>query len=300
MTAVLSPARAIPRYFEADGASDKKRGGGSWANDLPRDVLLAIVEETGEEQPVKFASVCRGWRWLLDAPDTRRTLVFSTNATRQRALVRALRSFSLFVCRRPPVTRELVVLYASWEAAAPYVAAALAPALTHLAGVLEGVTLPHPHTAALASSPFFDLCARLEYLRCAVTTDLDLSGVGSLRFVDVVLDGREACHLALPDSLATLRARVTDGANPAILTSLLAELPYLHRLRTFRLETEHECEVDADSLPPTLTTLVLSGEAPIHLVLPTEHTSPMAASLEMLSLDHCRLSAHALARFLHG
>ena len=290
---LVSPPRNIPRYFEA------VRGGRSWANDLPPDVLRAIVQATDDPCPVKFASVCRGWRWLLDDPDMRHTLTL-TAPHRPSELVRALRSFSLFVCSRPPETRELLVYALDSPADGPWVAAALAPVLWHLAGVVEGVTLHHPHAAAaLVCGPFLDLCQRLEYLHCTARCDLDLGDVGSLRHLELTLDSWGTRHVALPGSLSSLRVRVTEDADPGAVASLLAELPSLTRLKTFRLATGHACEIDVDSLPPRLSTLVLSGDVHIHLVLPTTHTPAIADTLEVLSLDHCRLSALALAALLH-
>ena len=298
---ITSPARPIPRYFEDAGSSRRVTSAAvDWGADLPPDVLRAIVEATGDPCPAKFAGVCRGWRWLLDDASLRRTLTFAPRTTSQAALVRALRSFSLFVCCRAPVTTELV--FDVWlptrdHPATPYIAATAASVLAHLAGALEGVALQGPHAShGLASSPFLDLCDRVHYLRCTVAADLELAEVASLRFLDLVLDGRAARRLTLPDSLASLRARVTEDADPAVLTSLLGELPFLHCLTTLRLSTEHTCEIDADSLPPTLSTLVISGEVPLHLVVPPEASPP--PNLEVLSLDHCRVSALNLARFL--
>lgn len=290
---VSPPRRRIPRYFEA---------GRDWANDLPRDVLRAIVHATDELGPVKFASVCRGWRWLLDDPSMRDTLTFT--GPRQLsvgALVRALRSFSLFVCSRPPVTRELVVYVLDHPEDGPWVAAALSPVLWHLAGVVEGVTMHHSHGAtAMVCGPFLYMAQRLAYLHCTARCDLDLGGVQSLRHLELMLDSWGTNTVSLPGELASLRARVAEEANPVAVAALLRELPKLSKLVTLRLDTGHACEIDVNSLPPLLSTLDLRGDVHIHLVLPTTHSPAIVDSLEVLSLDHCRLSALALAAFLHG
>lgn len=303
---------AFKRYFEAASPVKQARrphraaACPDWAN-LPGDVLRTVVEAAAaaddDASPLKFAGVCKGWRWLLDDPHLRHALTFRCTATHRPRLLAALRSFALFVCSRAPATRELVVdvRLPAGHPLAPYVAAALAPALTHLAGELEGLALRHVTAAhALACSPFLDVCGRLQYLRCTVADDLDLSGVGSLRVADLTMDGPSARGLRLPDDLASLRVRVLGGADPAVLDALLAELRFMHQMTTFKLWTEHTCQVDVAALPATLTTLAIGGPVYLDLDIPELPAAAVMPALEVLSLTCCRLSAARLARFVRG
>ena len=130
---------------------------------LPRDVFRKILVAT-DQSPVRFAGVCRSWRWVLDDVDVRRYISFRYNRNYRFTLHEAARSLALFVCRRPPVTETLDVFvgHGSAEDHAPEARtanAALGVVLTHLAPRLLDVTLePFATADAFTTSPFTGAC----------------------------------------------------------------------------------------------------------------------------------------------
>ena len=131
-----------------------RSGETDWAH-LDRDLLARIVDEAGG-QPVKYASVCRGWRWILDDPQFRRDIFFTHSKRRCPTTLReASRSLARFLCSRSPATTHLTVVIQTSDpalamganAALGAAAAHVAPTLTHL--YLDSATLAD----VLLSSP---------------------------------------------------------------------------------------------------------------------------------------------------
>lgn len=265
-----------------------------WAS-LPCDVLRGILLDTGMN-PLQFASVCKGWRWVLDDDASRHSIVFNYSCAREHSLYDALRSFSAFVCTRPAVTTELVVLIDACgsTSAACMACACLGAVLVHLAPTLqELVVQPSSVSDALVGSHFTDACPRLEYLRAHVTNALDLGHVASLRRVELKFTGQHA-EVVLPPQIQSCRCEVHDDTPSFVLTSLVAQLQLMPGLHTLDITSDYECPLDVAKLSPALSTLVVRT-----LVLSDIRLAgARCTGLEVLSLHKSRLAATDLVDLL--
>lgn len=268
-------------------------GSPDWAN-MPRDVLCAVLRESGIN-PLSLAGVCKGWRWLLDEEVYRTSVLFTYCVADPSSLHEAVRSFSLFMCTRPPVTVDLAICLSVPMGEEAIAAAALGPVLVHLAPRLQTLRLDHVHVApALVASPFVDMCARLDFLRSFVERPLDLGRMRTLEMVDLTLVGVHAEIVALPPGLTSCRLQVYDNTTRPALTTLLALLPTMRRLRTLAVYSDHECTLDVAALAPTLATIIIDASKEVRLEL---HGASFP-DLAVFGIRKCNVSAVDLSAFL--
>lgn len=266
-----------------------------WAG-LPCDVLGSILRRTGEN-PLRFAGVCKGWRWVLDDPAFRRNVIFDYTDVHAHSLYDALRSFSTFMCSRPAATLQLDVMIDvcdSAAAAACMACACLGAVLLHLAPTLQDLAVqPSSVSDALVGSHFTDACPRLEYLRAHVTNTLDLGRVGSLRRVELKLVGPHA-EVALPPQIESCRCEVLDDTPSYTMAYLVAQLQRMPDLHTLDISSEFECPLDVAKLSPSLKTLVVRTSVLSDIRL----AGARCTGLEVLSLHKSRLAAADLGDLL--
>lgn len=265
-----------------------------WAS-LPCDVLGGILRRTGEN-PLRFAGVCKGWRWVLDDATFRRSVIFDYTDVHVHSLYDALRSFSAFMCSRPAATVQLDVMIDVSEssAAACMACACLGAVLMHLAPTLQELAVQQSSVSdALVGSHFTDACPRLEYLRAHVTNTLDLGRVSSLRRVELKFTGQQA-EVALPPQLQSCRCEVDDDTPSFVLAYLVAQLQRMPDLHTLDISSEHECPLDVAKLSPSLRTLVVRTSVLSEIRL----AGAQCTGLEVLSLHKSRLAAADLADLL--
>lgn len=266
---------------------------GDWAN-LPRDTLASILASTGDN-PVKFAGVCKGWSWVLDDPQFRRSIRFIHAPTTHASLHRAMCSFTRFLCSRPPVTTELYVdPDLEGPESKPLAIVAVGAVLLHLAPVLRELTLQPPClSAALTGSHATDAFARLDRLLTFVDHALDLGRLARLCVVDLGFRGAHA-DVELPRGLEEARFRVYPSAPRAVLDKVLGLLRGMDRLRVLSLHTDLECTLGLEVLPGTLVSLDLHATTLMDVTV----GDAMILDLEVLSLHMCRVPATDLADFV--
>lgn len=266
-----------------------------WAS-LPCDVLGSILRRTGEN-PLRFAGVCKGWRWVLDDVAFRRSVIFDYTGVHVHSLYDALRSFSAFMCTRPAATVQLDVLIDVCDdapSAACMACACLGAVLLHLAPTLQELAVqPSSVSDALVGSHFTDACPRLEYLRAHVTNTLDLGRVSSLRRVELKFTGAHA-EVALPPQIQSCRCEVLDGTPSFVLAYLVAQLQRMPDLHTLDISSEYECPLDVAKLSPSLKTLVVRTPVLSDIRL----AGARCTGLEVLSLHKSRLAAADLIDLL--
>lgn len=266
-----------------------------WAN-LPRDVLRTILHRT-LQNPLPFAGVCKSWRWVLDDEAHRRHVILHHSPVREHSLQEAMRSFSAFLCSRPPTTTQLDVFVDGADACASsacLASAALGAVLLHLAPSLRELVLqPAAMSDALIGCPFLDVCDRLEFVRTHVSHELDACCLRSLQRVELVFSGSQA-SVKLPLGLVSCRFEVHDTAPRHVLTQMLALLPGMPRLRTLQMYTDYSCALDVARLSPSLSTLLVGGSVATDVLL----DGARCTGMEVLSLHKCRVSSLDLARFV--
>ena len=261
----------------------------SWAN-LPDDVLLSIATLTNQN-PARFAGVCKAWAGLLDAESARRAIVL-----RDPVAGGSLRSLALFLCKRPPRTTRLEICLADSfpPTTATTIAAAVAPVVTHLSPSLRTLVLDAPLAEAFVSSPASAMCTALEFLNTHVTRAVDLAPLKSLIAVDLTFSGAGATKVWLPDSLVVCRLHIEGSTNPFVVDHLLAALPTMRRLRSLYIYSAHQCTIHAASLAPTLTALVVGGDVFLSLVF----GGAVFPELRVLGVRMCQFTGEDVASFL--
>lgn len=265
-----------------------------WPN-IPRDVLLKILGCT-KENALRFAGVCKGWSWLLDEKPPRRA-TFTYTGSCPYTLQEALRSFSLYMCRRPPNTTSLEVLIPEYiqPGGVPAATAAIAPVILHLAPKLRCLVLePATMADAFANSPAMAVCTKLEFVQAHVNRSIDLFCLNALLAVDLTFAGPHVESARLPPTLQVCRLQVMDSAQRHIVDHLLAALPAMRNLRSLHLGLAHPCTVDASRLAPSLTSLTLGGSAYLNLVFGDAEFP----GLRVLGVRKCKVRGEDVARFL--
>ena len=258
---------------------------------LPRDILRRITDYTCEN-PIKFAGVCTGWRWLLDDPDSRRTIAFAYKPQFTMSVYDATRSFALFVCRRPPITTDLHVHIGSAKFGA---GSALGAALVHLCPSLKTLRLePRLLASTFCTSPFVDMCFGLESVCAHINGSLDMAHMTRLRDVNLTFDGSRIGNVVLPNSLQSARFQVLQSATAHLLNCLLGCVSAMADLGVLTIYTEVEYNVDAARFPCGLHRLVLFGTRRTHIFW----DGAWLPDLVVLGLEKCQFETTGLSALL--
>lgn len=266
----------------------------NWAS-LPCDVLRGILHRSSDN-PLQFASVCKGWRWALDDPAFRRSVIFDYSARRSHSLPDALRSFTAFMCSRDPATTQLDVYIDADDSSACMACACLGAVLLHVAPTLQELAVqPSSVSDALIGSHFTDMCSRLEYLRTHVTNALDLSRANSLRRVELKFTG-EHSNVVLPAQIEFCRCEVADSAPETVLTGLVSQLYRMANLHVLDICSDYSCPLDIAKLSPSLSTLVVRTMVLSDVAL----AGATCKGLEVLSLHKVRLASADLIDLLRA
>ena len=265
-----------------------------WAQ-LPQDALRNILDKT-QENPLRFAGVCKGWAWLLDEEPARHITVHPMTKC-PRTLQECLRSFSVYVCRRKPVTENLDIFIpgAMQPADIASATAPMAAALVHLAPCLRSIVLePVAMADALVNSPFTDVCTSLEHVSAHVNGAIELARISRLMVVDLSFVGPLVGSVELPSSLVVCRLRVHESAHRSVVDRLIATLPRMHNLHGLSFMSAHHCTIDVSRLAPTLSSLVVVGSAFLNLTFGNADLP----GLRVLGVRRCKFDGADAAGFL--
>lgn len=259
-----------------------------WA-DLHPDVFSIIMNH--HSTPFRFKSVCTSWNAMLDAPSFRKSVVLDTQGYDHNDSDQRVSSFALFMCKRAPVTTELLVCAPA--ARAPLVCAALSPVLFHLRGCLVVLSLDSKSTSTLFPSPVVtSSCLELVSVFAFARESMYLKALTKLRYLDVVVVGNRVRDVQLPTRLTSLRIDVEEGASDRGVSTMLTQLEDLVDLHTFALDAaDMHLGICLDDFSPKLRVLVLRGRNVVVQETLGFPALPLGylEDLETLCLQDCRL-----------